>query len=79
MITKKKPRTPRQATTHDQICDLPRDNWVVGDYWMMLQEGEVTLAHQKNGEPAQFMVNIPRRVWHAFIRAYETGATRNRK
>lgn len=71
---KKRHRTPREARTFDQICELPRDNWSKGNYWFMLGPGEVTIAEQKTGEMARWMATMPRSVFEAFVRAYETGS-----
>lgn len=73
MAKTKTPRTPREARTMNQICAIPRDNIDRGDYWMMLGAGEVTLAKQQVGGPPDARLDIPRRVFDAFVDWYQTG------
>ena len=74
--TAKKALTPREARTDAAILKLPRDNWEYRGHWMLLNETYVTIAKQKRGEKADYMVRISRSVFEAFIRAYDTGSTR---
>ena len=75
--TQKKTRPPREARTFNQIVGIPRDNVATPGYWFMLGgEGftnRVTIAKQRTGEAAEWMVHVPRRDFERFIDWYNTG------
>lgn len=52
--------TPQKARKLNEICRLKCDNISAGDYWILLGVGDVTLAHQREGENAETMLTIPR-------------------
>ena len=62
--------TPQTAKTEAKLAQLKRDNCDLKDYWMLVQEKSVTIAKQSSGEPAQFMVDIPKTVFDKFIKFY---------
>lgn len=65
-----RPLTPRTATTHEKIVKLPRDNWEHGDFWMMIDGGEVIITQQKLGEQPTAKIRLPRRAFNHFIDKY---------
>jgi hypothetical protein len=79
-MTMKKPKrkalTPMQADTFDKVCRLPRDNFSVGDFWIMSDSREITVCHQRIGEYAKATVSIPKQQFDKFIRWYTTGKTK---
>lgn len=64
---------PIEAKTHDQICELKRDNVESGDFWMLLGEGELTICEQKSGSNPEQSLTIPRKNFDALVRWYMTG------
>lgn len=65
--------TPRQATTNKRICALPFDNVSHPDFWMAVDERDVSIFKQRSGEVATGRVTIPRRVFDLFVDWYNTG------
>lgn len=68
--------TPREANTNAKVCAMPRDNWSARDFWIMVDETEVTIAKQRNGEPAEWSHSIPKHVFNRFVDFYNTGKSR---
>lgn len=66
-------KTPRQATTFDQICKLERDNTEAGDYSILVDEARVYLSEQALGEAPTQSIEIPREVFNALVDWYERG------
>lgn len=64
---------PIEARTFKKICALKRDNLSARDFWLQLDEGTVTLAKQRNGGPAEMMMEIPRAQFDRLVRWYVTG------
>lgn len=64
---------PIDAKTDKQICKLRRDNLSTKEFWILLGEGEVTLAKQRNLAPAEVMLKIPRAQFDRLVRWYVTG------
>lgn len=67
---KKKPLSPMNARTLNELCSLQRDNWAYGDFWIMVDGNEVVLAAQKHGESATGSVSIPRRHFKELVQWY---------
>lgn len=76
MKTKAKPRTPSQARTFNQICDLESDGCATGDFWLSLGAREVVIHEQAVGEESKQKIKIPRHVFEKFIRWYQTGSVK---
>lgn len=66
-MLKKKKLSPKQANKFQDICRLKTDNRSLKGYWIIIDERNVTIAKQKNGEPADKIINIPRRQFNALI------------
>lgn len=64
---------PRDAITLDEICQLDRDNVDAGDFWMILDDGTVTLAEQPAGQKLKTKVIVPREAFNVFVDWYNTG------
>ena len=54
----------------DDLCRITRDNFDAGEFWIITDSVEVTIAHQIAGEEAKAMVTIPRREFNRLIRWY---------
>lgn len=63
--------TPREAKTLDQICKLQTDGKDTKEAWLIVDEGEVTICTQRNGEEATGKVRLSRRTFEALIRWYD--------
>lgn len=70
---KPKKIAPIEARKFNQICTLPRDNLDAGGFWIQLDEGVVTIAKQKPGEPCENSMDIPRSAFDRLARWYVTG------
>lgn len=64
---------PREARTFGQTCDMPRDNVSWGEYWMLADVLDVTIAKQKRGERATASITIPKATLSRFVDWYNTG------
>ena len=69
----KKVRTPREAVTFNQICEIPRDNMGTKDFWFMVDGGAVIIAKQTSGSDLEAKISIPRKDFNRFIDWYNTG------
>jgi hypothetical protein len=67
----KRPQSLRTVRTDAATCRLPRDNWSYGDYWILGDNHEVTIAHQRTGEPSRAMFSIPRGTFNRLIDFYQ--------
>jgi hypothetical protein len=56
--------------TYDELCRMDRDNVSYGDFWIVTDTNEITIAKQKMGESCQASVSIPRRVFNRFVDQY---------
>ena len=54
----------------EDVCQLRRDNYGIGDYWMCCDGYDVTVCHQKLGEAAQESCTIPMREFNHLVRQY---------
>jgi hypothetical protein len=73
MAKKTKKLAPIEASTHDQICSIPRDNLSAGDYWLLIDEGGVVMCEQPLGQAATAKIEMPRRQFNRLVRWYMTG------
>ncbi len=65
--------TPRTAQSSDEIAALDRDNLDIGFYWMVVEEGQVAMARQISGQPAEVVLTMPRPIFSQFVDWYNTG------
>ena len=71
--------TPRTAQSSDEIAALDRDNLDIGFYWMVVEEGhvaiegQVAMARQIPGQPAEVVLMMPRSIFNQFVDWYNTG------
>lgn len=72
-------RAPVDAKTMKQICELPCDNDITGNFWWIIDEAEVSIREQKPGEPSTQQISLPRRVFEQIARWYLTGSKRKPK
>lgn len=63
-----KTRTFLDTMTLDQVCDLERDNFEVGDFWVMRDGPYIVVAEQKLGEPSKAKMHIPLRVMRRIVK-----------
>lgn len=62
---------PRDATTERAHLRLQTDNWETKNFWILLNaQGGVTLAKQRNGENAEWIVQVPFRDFNALVDWY---------
>lgn len=66
-------QTPRMAETLSEIAALDRDNIDIGFYWIVMEEGTVSMARQIPGQPAEKVLTVPRPIFNQFIDWYNTG------
>jgi len=74
---KDSPRAPRMARTNRQIRALARDNVSTRDYWILVDEGSVTISKQRSGQTRTEHVTISRAAFDRFVDWYNTGRFRN--
>ena len=67
---KAKTMSLRQARTFNQVCDLPRDNYDVGDFGIMTDGSTVWLCEQKLRKPAEQAFAIPKGKFDKLFDAY---------
>lgn len=72
-------KTPREALTTKQVCDLPRDNVQHRNFWMLVDEVSVSVAEQKIGEASTGSVRISRAAFDRFVDWYQTGVWPQRR
>ncbi len=56
--------------TFKELVRIHSDNHDAGDFWILTDTNEVTIAAQKPGHPATAMVSIPRRKFNQLIAWY---------
>lgn len=74
-----KTKIPALAKSLGELCSLKRDNVQRGDYWIITDGYQVSVAQQKLGEVASGMVSVPTDVFLRFVRWYLTGDTDMRR
>lgn len=65
---------PIEARTLKQMCSLKEDNIATHDWWILLNEGSITICNQASGESAKDSISIPRHIFDKFARWYVTGS-----
>ena len=68
-----KTKTPIECKTFNDICNMPRDNISIGDFWILTDGYEITIARQKEGHESEAKISIPKSVFNKFARWYMTG------
>ena len=66
-----KVKSLRNARSIDELCALKRDNFELGDYWIMSDGETVSIAHQARGEMAKAMVSVPIRTFNGLFDRYQ--------
>lgn len=66
-----KKMSPKQARTDEEVCRLNRDNISVGDYWIIGGGDDVYISRQKEGQPAESNISIPRDVFIRMVNWYQ--------
>ena len=61
--------SPRKARS-DQLVKLNTDNTQTENYWILLNEGYVTIAEQTVGEPCQNDIQIDKKQFNKIIDWY---------
>ena len=63
--------SPRTANTNDKVCSLRRDNASYGDYWILVEENQLTIAWQVPGESAKAAITIDKKTFNKMIAFYQ--------
>jgi len=71
--TQRKPLAPIDCNTCDEVCQLQTDHADCGDFWILNDGYTVSIARQKDGEPPQAEISIPKKKFDALIKWYTTG------
>lgn len=61
---------PIDARTMKQLCALASDNWDTKDFWILTDGRQISIGKQKNGSPAEWIVNIPKKDFDKLIEWY---------
>lgn len=69
----KKKLKPIEARTFKELCSLPTDNVNAKGFWMMVDEGVVTITKQNLGEAPTSQIDVPRAQFDRMVRWYVTG------
>lgn len=69
----KRPMAPRDARNETDIRAMPRDNVESGDFWMITDGCQVSLAQQQIGKSPTASIGVPRKVFDAFVDWYMSG------
>lgn len=62
--------SPMAAKTERQHLRLRTDNTETEKYWFLINEEEVTICEQKNGEVATNSIKIPKADFNKIVRWY---------
>ena len=62
--------SPRTVRTEAELLSLRRDNISCGDLWMMVNEDEVTIAHQAEGEAAKAVITMDKATFNRMLMFY---------
>lgn len=71
MATKVKAKQTKsllEAKTFEEVCGLERDNFDVGDFWVMYDGHEVTIGH-KPQDRESVMMSVPIAVFRKLLKA----------
>jgi len=61
---------PIDAFTEKDRLRLREDNTATENYWLLLNDGHVTLANQKSGQAKAWWAQIPRKEWDKIVKWY---------
>lgn len=64
---------PIEARTFKDICSLPRDNLDSKGFWILVDEGEITITKQNFGESLIAQITVPKAQFDRMVRWYFTG------
>lgn len=62
--------TPKEATNQSKMLRLKSDNYSTKDFWILINNDSVVIAKQKDGEPLQAKITIPRSDFNRMIKWY---------
>lgn len=65
-----KTKSLMEATGHGQVCKLEYDNIDAGDFWLIYDGAEVTIAGQKLGEEPTQKISVPIREFRKLVKAF---------
>lgn len=63
--------SPRTANTNDKVCSLRRDNAAYGEYWILVDEDQLTIVKQKLGESPTESITLDKATFNKMIAFYQ--------
>jgi len=63
--------SPRTANTNDKVCSLRRDNASYGDYWILVEEDQLTITQQVAGKSSEASVTLDKATFNKMIAFYQ--------
>lgn len=70
-MTKEAAFSPKTVKSIDDLCRMKSDNYTAGDFWILVDPPNVTIAAQKTGEKATGMITMSRRQFDKLIAWYQ--------
>jgi hypothetical protein len=64
---------PIDARTLEDICSMPRDTLDSKGFWIMVDEGRITITQQNVGESPTAQIHVPKAQFDRMARWYVTG------
>lgn len=61
---------PYDAKTIGEVCQLQRDNYDAGDFWILTDGYEVSLAEQEVGSYPSQKITVPRAMFNRMVSWY---------
>ena len=61
---------PIDARNEKGRLRLREDNTSTENYWLLLNDGHITLANQRSGENMVWWAQIPRKEWDKIVKRY---------
>ncbi len=61
---------PIDARNEKDRLRLREDNIATENYWLLLNDGHVTLANQRSGQSKAWWAQIPRKEWDKIVKWY---------
>jgi len=63
--------SPRTANTNDKVCSLRRDNASYGDYWILVDEDQLTITQQVAGKSPEASITLDKATFNKMIAFYQ--------
>ena len=63
--------SPRTANTNDKVCSLRRDNASYGDYWILVEENQLTITQRVPGQSAEASITLDKATFNKMIAFYQ--------